>query len=467
MIAQRAGVASLMLVAAGCKGIPRAGERQARQDLQTVGQVYRPQGQKAALPLLSTNSGLSNFLAYALLNKPRVEAAYFDWVASVQGITVARSLPDPRLMFTTDIKEVVTALMPGLVQEFPGPGKLGARAAIASARSASGYFHFEEAVVQAAYDVKKAYYQLHFLEDTIRITEEVLGLLADLERIARAQNQVGKVTLQDVLRAQIEQDRVGTDLSNLEDSRRPLLAQLKAALGLKADQPDPPIPASFEFTPMDLSSQQLFAVALERNPRLRAMEAEVLMADAGLRLARKSRVPDFSLGVEVDVKTPPYMVRPQAGMTLPIWRDKIAAEIAGAQARKRAAEARLSNEQIMLAVDFADKTFSFRESTRNLELLRDRLIPKARKSLEVARAGYLSGQIDFFNLIDAERTLLNFQLAEVEVRTQRELVLAELSLLILGQPPAGAPVLPASNLPSTTNAPAGNPPATRAAKPSP
>ena len=246
--------------------------------------------------------------------------------------------------------------------------------------------------------------------------------------------------MQDVLRAQIEQDRLTTDIANLEDSRRPLLAQFKAALGLRAGQPDPPVPRQFESTPLDLSSDRLFEVALAHNPRLKAMAAEVRRAEAALGLAYKSRVPDFSAGTEVDVKAAPVMWNPQFSVTLPIWRDKIAAEIAAAQAGRRSAEARLSAEQISLAVDFAEKSFMFREASRNLALLQDQLIPKARLSLEVARSGYLSGQIDFLNLISAEQSLFGFQLDEVAARTQRELALAELSLLIAGLPPANAPV---------------------------
>ena len=55
----------------------------------------------------------------------------------------------------------------------------------------------------------------------------------------------------------------------------------------------------------------------------------------------------------------------------------------------------------------------------------------------MARSGYLAGQIDFFNLTDAEQTLLRFGLDEVEARTQRELSLAELSLIVQGMPPSG------------------------------
>ena len=171
------------------------------------------------------------------------------------------------------------------------------------------------------------------------------------------------------------------------------------------------------------------------------MEAEVRLAQAGIAVAEKSRVPDYAVGVEADAQATPAMVRPRGGMTLPIWRDKIAAEIASAQNRKSAAEARFSAEQIAMAVDFADKLFSFRENTRTITLIEERVLPKARMSLEVARAAYLSSKTDFLNLIDAQRALLGFELTAVEARLQRELVLAEISLLVLGLPPAQAPLL--------------------------
>jgi outer membrane protein TolC len=435
------GVALAIVLLAGCKGISTPGERKARADLGSVSEAYRPQNQRPTLPMLQTNASLSNFLQFAILNQPQVEAAYFDWAASVRRITVERSLPDPRLTFQSDIADTVMSLMPGLMMDFPGPGKLKWAANVASAESEARYFAFENAMLQTAFALKKSYYELHFLNAKVSVNRETLQLVGDIEKLARTQNEVGKVTLQDVLRAQIEQERITTEITNLEDSRNPLLAQFKAALGLKAEDAAPPVPRKFESTPLDLTSDRLFAAALARNPRLKAMEAEVRRADASIRLAYKARVPDFSVGVEVDAKASPIFVTPQLGVTLPIWRDKIAAQIAEAQAGKRASEARLTAEQIALAVEFAEKSFMFREASRTLELLTERLLPKAQQSLEVAQSGYVSGKVDFLNLLDAERTLLAFQLSEVEARVQRELALAELSLLILGVPPANAPVL--------------------------
>ncbi len=436
-----------VLLLAGCTGMRTQGEKRARQDQETVARIYRPSGETPVLPKLDTNAPLHDFLLFAMLNQPQVEAAYYDWAASVQRITVERSLPDPKLTFGTDIANMVMSLMPGLMMDFPGPGKLKAAANVATAESEAKYFRFELSVLQTAFALKKAYYELQFLETKLGVNRETLRLVADIEKLARMQNEVGKVTLQDVLRAQIELERLTTEIDNLEDSRNPLLAQFKAALGLKEEDAAPSVPRKFESTPLDLTSDKLFATALARNPRLKAMEAEVRMADASIRVAHKAKVPDFSAGIEADVKAYPIMVRPSLGITLPIWRDKIAAQISGAQAGKRAAQARLSGEQIMLAVEFAEKSFLFRESSRTLVLLQERLLPKARQSVEVAQSGYVSGKVDFLNLLDAERTLLAFQLSEVEARVQRELALAELSLLILGTPPAGAPVLPPGAIP--------------------
>jgi outer membrane protein, heavy metal efflux system len=438
---------ALALLFAGCRGVTQPGERAAREQISTVARAYRPDGQRPALPNLTTNSPLADFLTYAMLNHPQIEANYYDWSASVERITVERSMPDPKLTFQAYIQHTLTSIMPGLMQDFPGPGKLKAAGNVAAAESVSKYFAFETSVLNTAFSVKQAYYQLWFLNEKIRINQQTLGLLTDLEKVARAENEAGNGTLQDVYRAQIERDRMTTEIANLEDSRRPLTAQLKAALGLTRNQPDPPQPTQFASTPLALDGDTLLDTAFARNPRLKSMEADVRMAEAQIAMARKSKVPDFSAGLQAEVYTPPFYW-PYGNVTLPIWRDKIAAQIAAAQANKRAAEARLTAEQIGVTVDFAMKTYDYREATRMVSLLQNKLIPKAKTSLEMARAAYLSGQVNFFNLMDAERTLFNFQLEEVESRTRREITLAELSLSIAGIAPEGAPILPDSNEPT-------------------
>lgn len=431
-----------VLTLAGCRGIPAPGEKQARQNFAAVAGQYRPGNHPPVLPELTADSSLSNYLAFALLNSPTVETAYYDWSASVENITVMRSLPDPQITFQSDIADIVTSVMPGFLQQFPGPGKLKARARLAVTESGGKYFAFESAVLQTAFNLKSAYYNLGLLTEQLRLKRETLSLLENQDYVLHAQNVAGAASLPELLRVQSALDSVRNEIANLEDSRRPLLENFKAALGLTPKQAGPPVPAHFEVGGENPDADELFRFAFAHNPQLAAMEADVRAAEAGIAMAYKERVPDFSLGLMADVKASPTMFRPLAGMTLPVWRDKLAAELAQAQANELAAKSRLKAGQIDLAVNFAGKSFAYRENSRNLTLIENKLIPQANQSLAIVQAGYRSGTTDFSGLTDAKRAILDLKLQAAEERTAREIALADLSLMVAGTPPANAPLLP-------------------------
>jgi hypothetical protein len=83
------------VIVVGCHGVPTRTERAARQDFREVTERYRPGGRPPAPPELKPSSAFSNYLMYAMLNSPRVRAAYYDWAASVERVTVERSLISP------------------------------------------------------------------------------------------------------------------------------------------------------------------------------------------------------------------------------------------------------------------------------------------------------------------------------------------------------------------------------------
>jgi len=434
------------LTLAGCRGIPAPGERQTRRELSAVAGQYQPGNQRPALPELTPDSNSSNDVEFALLNSPTIAAAFHDWSASVENITVARSLPDPQLTFQAYIQNVLTSLMPGLAWSFPVPGKLKAQGRVAAAESQGKYFAFESAVLQTAFNLKRAYYQLGLLDEQLRLKRETLSLLANQERAVRAQNVTGRASLSDLLRVQSDRDRVQTELANLEDSRPSLRANFKAALGLTPQQPDPPVPAHFETGGESVDADEMFRIALERNPQLKAMEADVRAAEAGIAVAYKERVPNFNASLMAEAYSPPFYW-PQAGMSLPIWRDKIAAEVAQAKANELAAKSRLKAAQIDLAVNFAEKLFAYRETSRNLALIENQLLPQAQQSLETIQANYRAGTSDFSILTDAELALVNLRLQAAVVRMDRETALADLSLRVAGVPPANTPLLSKTSQP--------------------
>jgi len=432
------GLAAVLLTT-GCRGLATSGEKSARKDLAEVSRQWQTN-----LATLTTNATLHEAVYLAVQNHPQVIAAFADWSASVESITVARSLPDPKLTFQAYIQDNLTSLMPGLSADIPGYGKRDARAAAATSNSRAKYFQFAAAVQQTAFGLQKSYYPLHFLDAKLNVNRQTLTLLSKLEALARAKNEVGQGTLQDVLKAQMEQKQLQTETTNLEDSRQVMLAQFKAALGLRPEQADPPVPAEPNFTDNRLDDEQLLANALKQNPRLQELAAEIRSAEANIQVARKEKMPDFSAGFQAEVYEPPFYW-PQASISLPIWRDKLAAERAAAEAGLRAAKARLTAGQISLAVEFAEQSFLVREADRQLVLLRESLLPRAKQSLEIARVAYQSSRVDFPNVIDAERSQLNFQLDEIAAQTQREIARAELILMVAGVRPGNVPLLKPTN----------------------
>jgi outer membrane protein TolC len=449
-IAAAAAVAAIVASLTACLGPSTAAERAARADRDAFGARYRPDEARPALPPLSATSSLAALIRHAVLSDPEVEGAYYGWSSAVESITVARSLPDPVLGFEADIARMVEGLLPALMVALPWPGKLTAAGDGAAALAARRRAELDEAVLGAALGLKSAYYRLGAVDAAIAVQESNGQLLADLAEVARRQSAAGRVTLQDVLRIDIEKDRLATSLLNLRDSRTALLAEWKAALGIAPAEPDPPAPARCEPSSDPPPLDEVAAAALARSPRLAALAADIRGAEASLALARPGRWPDFGFGLESDLKASPVLWTPSISVTLPIWLDKLDAGIAGADAAVRAARARRSKGEQALAAEVARALYTYRASVRDQALYVDQLLPKARQSLDLARAGYVTGSAGFLDLIGAQRQLLDFELGLVEARAARELAIAALSYLVAAppEPDLAAGATPASGEPA-------------------
>jgi len=166
--------AAAAVAAAGIACATPASERAARSDVATVTEMYPVAETPGVRAAPGQEATLAEYLRFAMLNNPRIEAAYFAWVAEVEAITPARSLPDPRLTLESDIADTVMSLMSGLMIDLPGPGKARLAGEVQAAKSRAVYFAFEQEVLRTALALKTAYYRAHFLEESIRVQRATL-----------------------------------------------------------------------------------------------------------------------------------------------------------------------------------------------------------------------------------------------------------------------------------------------------
>jgi outer membrane protein TolC len=160
-----------------------------------------------------------------------------------------------------------------------------------------------------------------------------------------------------------------------------------------------------------------------------------------VELARKQHSPDITIGLSyVDVDHSSLAggfsdngkdaVGVMMSLNIPLWRGKYSAAVREARMnrlakqRERADATNKLKSQLMMAL------YQFRDAERKMDLYGDALIPKAAESLKVAEQSFRAGDGSFLDLIDTQRTYLEFELAHERALADREQSLARIEMLV-------------------------------------
>lgn len=389
------------------------------------------------------DASLQDYLRYAALNNPGLEAAFKRWKASVERIAQARSLPDPQLSYGHFIQEVETRVgaqqqKVELSQMFPWFGKLRLKESIAGHAAEAEFSMYQAKKLKLFYSVKSSYYEYDYLAKAIRITGDNMKLLADLEKVARRKYASGGTDHAVVIKAQVELGRLEDRLKTLNDFRRPIVAKLNATLNRKTSQPLP-WPKSVTVERDKIEESVVLNGFRDNNPELKALDAGIEQRKDAVALARKNYFPDFMVGVgwidTGDAMNPELAgsgddpLVGMIGINIPIWFGKYRAAKNEAGAWHAAAIKQREDRENTLSADVHMALFKYKDAVRKIDLYGKNLLPKARQSLEVSKHAFVAGKLDFLTLIDAERLLLEFELAHERARADRAQRLAELEML--------------------------------------
>ncbi|MEO6994470.1 MAG: TolC family protein [Lacunisphaera sp.] len=430
----------------GCTLTPSPGEKQARANVAQLGETLRPAGVKPVLPTLIPSSPIADYLRFAVLNHPQVQAAYQDWRASVAAIAPARALPDPKFTLEANIADTLMTFMPGLMFDVMTPGKRTAMARELTATSNVAYRTYVVSVLRTAAEARRAWIELAFIDEAMRLRESSIGALDQSLEIANVDYSTGRGmgTLANQVRIANDVAKIHVELATLADRRTSARTRFKATLGLAPTDRDPAWPQA-TLAPTALPSEdELWRQVIAANPELGRMRAMVEMAVASIEVARMARTPDFGLGGMVDLKASPLMVRPTAAVTLPIWREKIAANITAAEARRDAAVARVTAEEVNLAGEVAQMLFMVREADRMIAYIDETALPNFDRLIQSIEAGYQSGMTSPSMIPETQLMTLAMRLERADALRERENAVTELMLLTASIAPAGAPLLDAA-----------------------
>ena len=327
--------------------------------------------------------------------KAKVEGAYEDPEFTVDEMSNTTP-PNPSKSMQT--RYIVSQALP-----FPGKLSLKEEAAAKEAGAAASQLRSKELEIEAA--VKESYYDYSYLAESIKITEDLRGILDNMSRIAETRYSTGLVSQQDVIKVQVEKTMLENDLITLEAEKKIAAARLKSLINRPQDYPLGE-PLALPKERITFETQKLMTTALERNPEIKMLEYEAEAGDANARLAGKSRYPDFMVGAGPVQDFGRFDgVGLMFRVNIPIWYGKY-------DNIENAARADAISARSMLMAQKNNKSFEVKWAALQVEaadrtrtLYETSLIPQVEMSFDSALKNYQSGKVDFLTLLDTERDL--------------------------------------------------------------
>jgi cobalt-zinc-cadmium efflux system outer membrane protein len=393
----------------------------------------------------SLGNNLAGLLDYARDHNPEFAASRYEADAAQQRVQLASALPDPVLR--TELQDITnqgtnkgTSLLPSqvgstkytLMQSVPWFGKRDLQREVAEAQVAQTDGQVTATWADLSSRIKSTYALNYYLSGSERLTRETLDLVTSLEQIAQTRYANGLGAQQEVIRAQVEQTGLRSELLDLENEQHHAQGRLNSLLSRPA-MAALARPASLRRLP---SAAQLDYAVLEqklraRNPQLLIADARIVSAEKSRELAYTNRYPGFTLGV----------VPTQVGNAIKTWdlmvEFNIPLQQGSRRSQEREAESMLaasgSRKEALLNQMLSDlsESISGLETARRTESLTEtQLLPQAELTYQSALAGYETGKVDFAILLDAQRQILKARQQQLKAQFEAQLRLAEIERLL-------------------------------------
>jgi outer membrane protein TolC len=397
----------------------------------------------ADLSRLDSAAGLADYLVVAASRNPGLRAAFYRWKAALEKSGYAGTLPDPVFSYRYFIESVETRVGPqqqglSLRQSFPWFGTLAAQGDVEFEAAAAAHQEFLSKKLRLNYLVKSAFYEYYYLGQEMALTRENLELMKFWEAVSRARYKAALTAHPDVIRAQLELGKLEDRVHTLEDRLGPMRSRIRALLNLP-DSVTLPLPGRIETEAEMYDVDSLKKTVRGSNPHILYLRHLKEKEAAGVRLAKNSSYPGFTVGLDyIQTGPAPDPALPESGkdpwiigvsVNLPIWFGKNSAKTEEARAREKEVEYKLKEARNQLDAHAEGLLSQYDDALRKLRLYRDGLVPKAEQSLNTSYTAYRAGELEFLNVLDAQRQLLVFQLQLERARADLGIRSAELEML--------------------------------------
>ena len=395
-------------------------------------------GEGAAAPVEGTP--LASLVDEARRANPEIQMALHEYRASTYVSKEATALPATQLMLqhlsvgsprpfagytTSDFAYIGI----GVSQEIPWPGKRALQGSVADAQSQARQYGADAVAREVTAELKVAYFQLAYLQQTLATLMRDDKLLAELDQIAESRYRAGQGNEQEVLKAQLQHTRILNEIAMHHRDVGQLQAQIKRLLGRAQDSPDIVTEPLRERT-ISATATDLLQRVKEQNSDVLSREQIAKSAEQSTKLAKREFRPDFNVQYvyqNTDRKFPDYYMF-TLGVTLPN-RGRRRAELAEAEEMQKKAGAEVDSEIQQRMAEVQQQYVIASTSAEQLKIYREGLLPQAEATYRASLAAYQANRQDFETLISAFMDSLNLEVEYLKQLSEQQTAIARLESL--------------------------------------
>ena len=375
---------------------------------------------------------LADVIRIAGERRDEIQAARARTTAGEARPTIVSALSDPMLSPSLDH---LPFMLNGadysvtIEQQIPLSGIRGHRRASALADLDRLRAETNRTSLDVSVEAANAYLMLQERRRTATLVNEQIAFARDVVSAANARYASGTAPQSDVLRAEVEVARLEAIAHALVGEVRGAEAMLNTNLAIDADASVPPLAALA--LPQPVPSWTAIKSALTSRPELAAGRAEIARADAEVLVMRDMFKPMATIRTG-----PSYTMTDgrgwmaMVGLSLPIWRSKLHAGVAEAQAMRSMADADLRAMTRMIEGEAAVAISQLQAARDRQTALNTDVLPRARMAIEPAVASYAAGQLPLVSVIEAVQALWLVQSDLITADTQLGLAWARLGRAI-------------------------------------
>lgn len=390
--------------------------------------------------ILANAQSLDEYFKIAAENNPGLQAKYKSFEAAMERVAQVSSLPDPNLSFGYFISPVETRVGPqrarfSLTQMFPWFGTLKAQEDVATLMAEAKYQEFLDARNKLLYQVAAAYYPLFELKRLVEIENENISILSSYKDIASVKFQNGKGAMVDVLRVDITLKDAATNLSILEQKKKPLETRFNKLLNRQEDETIIVQDSLYvENLPVTYRRDSL----LTSNPLLDELDLKIKASEAQELAATKQGMPKIGVGLDyvivgqrTDMSVPDNgqdVLMPMVTMSLPIFRGKYKAAQKEAQLMQESYALQKEDAVNRLTSTYEMIWFEIQKQLDQIILYEDQIIT-SQQSLNLLFTAYGNSGKDFEEVLRMQQQILKYQKMKATALSDYNIAIAELDYI--------------------------------------